>query len=32
MQALQAKLRMGGQINAVLMVVALVGMSLARYL
>lgn len=32
MKALQAKLHMGGQINAVLMVVALIGMSIARYL
>lgn len=31
-QALQEKLRQGGRINAVLMIVALIGMSLARYL
>lgn len=32
MQVLQNKLRRGGQINAALMVVALFGMSIARYL
>ena len=31
-QALQDKLRQGGRINTVLMIVALIGMSLARYL
>ena len=31
-QALQEKLRLGGRINVVLMIIALLGMSLARYL